>query len=248
MANETLFTAKADDYASARPGYAPEAVEFVTRNFLHAGDIVADIGSGTGIFTREFLRRGYVCYAVEPNDAMRIKAEEALGADARFHSVAAPAEKTGLPDHSIHLVTAASALHWFDADAFREECRRILVPGGVVCALMNVREYDEFTTKQHDIAAAYCRGFSSLRHGYEKTERAVDAFFTEGWERRMFDFPLTYTVEKFVTRSLSSSYAPDPGTEAYERYAAALAKLAEEYSTDGKVIAANKTALFWGHV
>ena len=32
-----------------------------------------------------------------------------------------------MPDHSIDIVTAAQAFHWFDIEKFREECRRILI-------------------------------------------------------------------------------------------------------------------------
>ena len=44
----------------------------------------------------------------------------------------ARAEATGLADASIDLVTAAQALHWFDAAGFFTEARRILVQGGVI--------------------------------------------------------------------------------------------------------------------
>ena len=46
--------------------------------------------------------------------------------------VCAPAEETGARDRSIDMVTAAQALHWFDADAFFAEARRVLVPRGVM--------------------------------------------------------------------------------------------------------------------
>ena len=39
---------------------------------------VADIGSGTGILTRELLKSGYEVWAVEPNEAMRTAAEQTL--------------------------------------------------------------------------------------------------------------------------------------------------------------------------
>lgn len=44
----------------------------------------------------------------------------------------AAADQSGLADHSVDLVTAAQALHWFDIDAFFREARRILAPGGVL--------------------------------------------------------------------------------------------------------------------
>lgn len=44
----------------------------------------------------------------------------------------AGAEASGLPDRSVDLVTAAQALHWFDIDAFFQEARRVLAPGGAI--------------------------------------------------------------------------------------------------------------------
>lgn len=43
----------------------------------------------------------------------------------------APAERSGLADRSVDLVTVAQAVHWFDMPAFFEEVRRVLVPGGL---------------------------------------------------------------------------------------------------------------------
>lgn len=44
----------------------------------------------------------------------------------------APAEKSGLADRSVDLITVAQALHWFDIDAFFREAGRTLAPGGVL--------------------------------------------------------------------------------------------------------------------
>lgn len=46
---------------------------------LQRGDIVADVGSGTGISKGPLLGRGFEVYAVEPNDAMLAAAEEEYG-------------------------------------------------------------------------------------------------------------------------------------------------------------------------
>jgi SAM-dependent methyltransferase len=44
----------------------------------------------------------------------------------------APAEASGLADHSIDLVTVAQAAHWFDLPRFYAEVSRVLKPGGVI--------------------------------------------------------------------------------------------------------------------
>jgi SAM-dependent methyltransferase len=44
----------------------------------------------------------------------------------------APAERTGLPDASVDLVTVAQAAHWFDLPAFYAEARRVGREGAVL--------------------------------------------------------------------------------------------------------------------
>ena len=61
---------------------------------------IADIASGTGIFTRTLLENGSRVFGVEPNDEMRKAGEELLRAYPNFTSVAGTAEATTLADHS----------------------------------------------------------------------------------------------------------------------------------------------------
>jgi SAM-dependent methyltransferase len=51
---------------------------------------------------------------------------------ARVSYRVAPAHASGLPDHSVGLVTVAQSLHWFDLPAFYAEVRRVLKPGGLL--------------------------------------------------------------------------------------------------------------------
>ncbi|MHB0982643.1 MAG: class I SAM-dependent methyltransferase [Thiobacillus sp.] len=44
----------------------------------------------------------------------------------------APAEASGLADHSVDLVTVAQAAHWFDLPRFYAEAARVLKPGGAI--------------------------------------------------------------------------------------------------------------------
>ncbi len=165
MANEKVFDHRAENYAKARPGYAPEVHELFFKLFPAPG-AAADIGCGTGIFAKPLLERGLRVFGVEPNGEIREKAVKALSGFPDFIPVAAPAEATTLPDNSVSAVTMGSALHWFDPDAFGKECRRILTPGGLFFAVINARDYeDPFTKAQHALCERFCPGFSSLRHG-----------------------------------------------------------------------------------
>ena len=135
------YTRLAGDYARFRPGYSPQvATAIVGYVGRAAADIdAADIGAGTGIWTRMLATRGlHSVIAVEPNDEMRGQGiETSRGSDIVWFK--GSAEATGLPDGSVDLVSMASSFHWADFDKACDELHRILRPGGVFVALWNPR-------------------------------------------------------------------------------------------------------------
>lgn len=137
------FTALADNYARYRPGYA----SFVLDAFLALVERVserklcADVGAGTGIWSRQLAARGVRVVAIEPNEAMREAGEKQnAGLDIAWRK--GGAEHTGLPDASCDMVCMASSFHWPDFDAAVKEFRRILKPGGLFMALWNTRRFE----------------------------------------------------------------------------------------------------------
>jgi SAM-dependent methyltransferase len=173
------FTGLAGDYAKFRPGYAPQVATailgYVGRRT--ASIDAADVGAGTGIWTRMLAARGlHSVVAVEPNDDMREQGiETSRGTGIVWHK--GSAEDTGLPDGSVDLVSMASSLHWADFDKACEEFHRILRPSGIFVALWNPRFIEanpllveieaEITRLKPDI-----RRVSSGRSGI--TERLTD--------------------------------------------------------------------------
>ena len=146
------------------------------------------------------------------------------------------------------LITAASAFHWFDPQAFRKECLRILQPDGMVCLLVNARVYDDFTGQQREICGKYCPAFTSFTHGMEKTLARAEGFFSGNYHTEHFSFPLSYTKEKFIRRSLSSSYAPICGTAEYDAYVGDLQKLLDRCFSGDTITVANETVMLWGKI
>jgi SAM-dependent methyltransferase len=129
------FGPQADAYA-ARPGYPPALVErLVVQAGVGAGDRIADIGAGTGIFTRLLAGRGLVIDAIEPGLAMRSRAPVLPDVTWRDGSF----EATGLPDGAIAWAVAAQAFHWADPPRALPELHRVLAPGAAFTVLWNDR-------------------------------------------------------------------------------------------------------------
>lgn len=74
--NEHKFDRKGAIYSKARPGYPDEMFLRLTESgLISKSTVVADIGSGTGIFAEQLGGHVGKVFAVEPNDDMRKVAE-----------------------------------------------------------------------------------------------------------------------------------------------------------------------------
>src|SRR6266436_8813720 len=104
------FSDRVENYIRYRPSYPPEVLETLRVECrLSPAATVADIASGSGIFTRLLLENGNRVYGVEPNREMREAAERLLAGFPSFTSVAGTAEATSLADQSVDFATAAQA-------------------------------------------------------------------------------------------------------------------------------------------
>jgi SAM-dependent methyltransferase len=248
MDSKERFTAYAGDYVKYRPGYPPEAID----SLLHAcglapGMAVADVGAGTGKLTGPLLARGLRVYAVEPNDAMRTAMEQALAGTPGFLPVKASAEETGLPDASVEAVTAAQAFHWFDRVKFREECRRILRPGGKVALVWNRRDTtDAFQAAYEDVIQAHHDDMPN-KTMRDMDEEAYASFFAH-YDIYRLASRQSFDCEGLVGRALSSSYAPRPGHPRHEALCEALQGLFERHQKNGQVTFAYQTEVVVGEI
>ena len=199
MNNTDRFTGKARAYAQGRPDYPASVVGLLTRESRRENPRLADMGSGTGILSRAMLERGCTVYSVEPNDDMRKEVEKRLSAFPRFHSVAGTAERTGLPGASVDLVTAAQSFHWFDAAAFKRECRRILSGGGKVALIWNSRVEDSpIAREEGNIHRLYCPCFYGFSGGL--ADRATVANMAPEYGATMGFFPMDERCSDYLRR------------------------------------------------
>lgn len=238
-------------YASYRPGYPDAAALWLMEKAgLAAGDAVADVGSGTGLFTLCLLRQGLRVYAVEPNPEMRRMAEERLSGFGGFVSVGALAEDTGLPAGSVRLVTAAQAFHWFNPALFAAECRRLAGAGGMAALLWN--RFDTQTPMMREYGALCRDAAKALPDGSAPAAPGRDGemgeFFSAGPQYRAFENGFENDRESFVGGALSSSAAPQPGETGHDTFVWALNALFDKYAQNGRLAVPNLTECWLGQV
>ena len=248
--NENKFDGLGETYAKFRPAYAPGFLDYLFSDFgLDKNSVIADVGAGTGILTKQLLDRGCKVIAVEPNSDMRAEAEKNLKEFAGFVSVNGTSESTGLNDCVVDCVTAAQAFHWFDAVRFKMECQRILKPGGMVVLVWNSR--DVASQIMRDNAAVYvkfCPNFKGFAGGTHNNDAGFEDFFHAGYEKKTFQNDLVFDEEGFVGRSLSASYSLQEGDEGFDEYIAELKNFFQKCAVNGRMVMPNLTYSFAGKV
>ena len=140
QSNERTFkassAAKLDD--PARLVYLPPA-EAASRLNLAPGQVVADIGAGSGYFSIPFagcLAPGGRVYAVDFQPEMLAILAARLKGDEPIEARLGAASETGLPDSSCDIAFLAMIWHELDdREAVLAECRRVLRPSGRVAIL-----------------------------------------------------------------------------------------------------------------
>lgn len=123
------FSPFAREYAESRPRYPTELFGHLATLTPWRG-LAWDCATGNGQAAVELVKHfGHVI-------ATDVSAEQIRHAapHPRITYRVAPAEESGIDSGSVDLVTVASALHWFDLEAFYGEVRRVVRPGGVLAA------------------------------------------------------------------------------------------------------------------
>lgn len=235
--NENKFDNKGKIYAKARPGYPDDMFRHLMNNGIISNHTVAaDIGSGTGIFTERLCNYVSKVFAVEPNDDMRAVAEMSFAKKKNIISIKGTAENTALECNSINFVTVAQAFHWFDKEAFKKECKRILKIDGKILLVWNDRDIsDEFIKENFEINRRFCPNFKGSSNGFNFSSETFTDFFNGKFESIEFKNDLIYNEETFIFRNLSSSYAPKSGEKNYNKYVSELLNLFKKFSCSGTV-------------
>src|SRR5438067_12863738 len=244
------FSSRVEDYARYRPGYPPGVIQLLkTECGLSAESVVADVASGTVRVTRMLLGNCWRVFGVEPNVEMRHAAEEFMAGHARFKSLNGTAESTTLPDHSVDIITASQAAHWFDPGKARQEFVRILKPGGWTVLMWNDRRINasRFSREYEDLLLRYGTDYHEVRR--LDADRTIKAFFAPSeFHARVFDNRQDFDYAGLEGRLLSSSYTPRAGDPKHEPMLRELRRIFDSNQVNGRIIFEYDTRVYYGQM
>lgn len=123
------FSTVAARYADFRPHYPAALFDYLAR-LVPKDSSVWDCACGNGQATSDLAARFLKVFATDGSREQIASATPHANVEYRV----AVAEQSGLPNHSVQLLTIAQALHWFDLPRFYSEARRVVAPGGIIAA------------------------------------------------------------------------------------------------------------------
>jgi ubiquinone/menaquinone biosynthesis C-methylase UbiE len=244
------FTGRVDNYVRYRPQYPPQVINALRHDCgLRPEHTIADIASGTGIFTRLLLENGNRVFAVEPNAEMRAASAHLQESFPRLALVVGTAEATTLPAASVDFITVAQAAHWLEPEQARAEFERILKPHGWCVLLWNERRITgtPFLDDYEQLLHKYCVEYKDKRHG--QTAPIAQAFFAGvPYQQRVFDYQQESDFAGLAGRLLSSSYCPLQDDPAHAPMMQALERLFHAHARQNMVRIDYDTRVFFAQL
>ena len=121
------FSSVASRYADFRPHYPSVLFDYLA-TLVPRQSLVWDCAAGSGQATIDLAARFEKVIATDGSAEQISSAPRRTNVEYRV----ALAERSGLADQSVGLITVAQALHWFNHERFFAEVKRVLKPGGVL--------------------------------------------------------------------------------------------------------------------
>jgi SAM-dependent methyltransferase len=223
------FSQRAALYATYRPHYPNSLFEFLAG--LPSGHRLAlDCGTGNGQAALGLAAHFDQVVATDPSEAQIRNAT----LHPRIEYRIASADASGLPSGSANLVTAAQALHWFDAASFFAEARRVIVEGGAI-AVWGYGDPILDTRPLHQTLHEFNRGTLAT---YWSPERDL---LLNGY--RDVDFPFEEVAAPTLDLEMRWSL---PELTGYMRTWSAAARYIDKHGTDPVIEAERALAADWG--
>ncbi|MFX0001133.1 MAG: class I SAM-dependent methyltransferase [Candidatus Hodarchaeota archaeon] len=242
------FSSRVENYIKYRPSYPQEIIEFLKEEEIFStNSVIADIGSGTGILSKLFLKEGNLVYGVEPNTDMRNAGKVFLREFSNFISINGSAESTTLDNKIIDIVTAGQAFHWFNLEKTKLEFQRILKPNGWIILIWNRRRKNtnEFLKEYEKFLLKYGTDYKAI----EKSKLDFNKFFGENiYKRVTFDNHQIFDYTGLEGRLLSTSYIPLDDNPKFNNMLLDLKRLFKKYQENELIKFEYDTEVIYGQL
>lgn len=241
------FSSRVENYIKYRPHYPADIINFLKEECgLNKESVIADIGSGPGISSENFIANGNTVYAVEPNDEMRKAAEEIFAGSNNFISINGTAEATTLKDDSIDLIISGQAFHWFDKERCKTEFKRILKKEGYTVLMWNDKtESNDFMKAYYELIKTFGTDYEKINHN-NVDDIIIGKFFSPVvYKKKIFNHKHPLDYEGLEGRLLSSSYIPLEGVK-YNEMIKELKDIFDKNNVSGIVDMDYETILYYG--
>jgi ubiquinone/menaquinone biosynthesis C-methylase UbiE len=153
-----VFDEIAAGYDRHRPAYPDELIDQACRVAgIGSGDLVLEVGCGSGQLTRSLAGRGLRVTALEPGTSLISLARQNLEGAGEVEFVNAQFEDARLPRERFRAVFSASAFHWADPEVSWQRAADVLVPGGTLALLQYFGMAEARTKPDQDAVLAALR-------------------------------------------------------------------------------------------
>ena len=223
-----VFETVAAEYDAARPRH-PAGVYDALGDLV--GSVVLDVGAGTGIATRELLRRGAWVVAIEPGSVVLGRAAAHTPG---LRALEADGAHLPVRDGIVDLLCFAQAWHWLDPGRRTAEAHRVLRDGGRWAGWWSHARaddsawFDEYWTILEQTCPGTHRGQRDTDWGATVAE---DGLFDVG-ERITVPWVRELTVDGWLTDQVSHSYVAALPSDERDRLIQRLRALLERHHPD----------------
>jgi SAM-dependent methyltransferase len=178
---------------------------------------------------------------------MREACDLVCGAFAGYRSVEGTAESMPLAPGSIDLVTAAQAFHWFDVEAARAECLRVLTPRGIVALAWNDRMgRDPLHVALEDVFSEFGGAKRGAMLAHEDRSDVPRFFGTAPRDELAWPHAHRLDGDGLLCLALSRSYMPDRSAPAGRAVARRVREIHDRFQQGGKVTVRYQTVAVIG--
>lgn len=213
----------------------PYARELVNDLLAQTGNIsvIADIGAGTGQLSRMFVDEVPKIFVIEPDESMRVVANEILSEFKNVQLINATGEKTTLPDDCVDVILIGNAIHRMKPEAILE-FQRILKPGGWIATIgYGFKNNDMFVqlSSRLSVLPAYADRVKQSR----QNQSSFDLFEPDT------SFELTYSNvifeewNHFLGAACAGMEAPEPDDPEFDNFMAIQRAVFEMFARDGQL-------------